>query len=60
MSDAASSALVECRNLSFGYGQRLSLDDRFDAGFNLSAVSPPYDGDRELDYRLVFDLSYRF
>ncbi|QOF86064.1 poly-beta-1,6 N-acetyl-D-glucosamine export porin PgaA [Pseudomonas sp. ADPe] len=43
-----------------GYGQRLSLDDRFDAGFNLSAVSRPYDGDRELDYRLVFDLSYRF
>jgi biofilm PGA synthesis protein PgaA len=42
------------------YGQRLSLDDRFDAGVTVSALSRPYDGDREHDYQLMFDLNYRF
>lgn len=43
-----------------GYGQRVRYDDRLDAGVNLSAMSRPYDGDRELDYRLMLDISYRF
>lgn len=43
-----------------GYGQRLKYDDRLDAGINLTAMSRPYDGDRELDYRLMLDISYRF
>ncbi|GIZ12637.1 poly-beta-1,6 N-acetyl-D-glucosamine export porin PgaA [Pseudomonas sp. NCCP-436] len=42
------------------YGQRLSLDDRFDAGLGLSALSRSYDGDREHEIRLLFDLNYRF
>lgn len=42
------------------YGQRLRLDDRFDGGLMLSALSRAYDGEREHQYRLQFDLSYRF
>ncbi|WP_276225391.1 poly-beta-1,6 N-acetyl-D-glucosamine export porin PgaA [Pseudomonas citronellolis] len=43
-----------------GYGQRLKFDDRFDGGINLTAMSRPYDGDRELDFRLMLDINYRF
>lgn len=43
-----------------GYGQRLRLDDRFDGGLMLTALSRAYDGERERQYRLQFDLSYRF
>lgn len=43
-----------------GYGQRLSFADRLDAGLSATAISRPYDGHRQLDYRLVFDLSLRF
>lgn len=43
-----------------GYGQRLKFDDRFDGGVNLTAMSRPYDGDREMDYRLMLDINYRF
>lgn len=43
-----------------GYGQRLRLDDRFDGGLMLSALSRTYDGEREQQYRLQFDLRYRF
>ncbi|MFN3579119.1 MAG: poly-beta-1,6 N-acetyl-D-glucosamine export porin PgaA [Pseudomonas sp.] len=43
-----------------GYGQRLRMNDVFDAGFLLSALSRPYDGDREQEYRLVLDLNFRF
>lgn len=43
-----------------GYGQRLQLNDRFDGGLALSATSRPYDGEREREYRLVFDVNYRF
>lgn len=42
------------------YGQRLSLDDRFDAGVTVSALTRPYDGDREHEYELLFDINYRF
>lgn len=43
-----------------GYGQRLRFDDRFDGGFLLTALSRPYDDQRQLEYRLVFDLALRF
>lgn len=43
-----------------GYGQRLRMNDVFDSGFMLSALSRPYDGDREQEYRLVLDVNFRF
>jgi biofilm PGA synthesis protein PgaA len=43
-----------------GYGQRLRMNDVFDSGFLLSALSRPYDGDREQEYRLVLDVNFRF
>lgn len=43
-----------------GYGQRVTWNDVLEAGANLSWVSRPYDGDRERDLRLIFDLTYRF
>lgn len=42
------------------YGQRLSLNDRFDASVAVSALSRPYDGDREHEYEVMFDINYRF
>lgn len=42
------------------YGQRVERDDRLDAGFSLSLGSRPYDGERERELRLYFDISYRF
>lgn len=42
------------------YGQRLSFDDRVDAGVAISALSRPYDGDREHEYEVLFDINYRF
>ncbi len=42
------------------YGQRLRFDERFDGGVLLSVSRRPYDGDQEKEYRLGFDLNYRF
>ncbi len=42
------------------YGQRVNLDDQLNFGATASGLSRPYDGERETEYRLVFDLSYRF
>jgi biofilm PGA synthesis protein PgaA len=42
------------------YSQRLRMDDRFDGGLGISALSRAYDGDREQEIRLLFDLNYRF
>lgn len=42
------------------YGQRVNMDDQLNFGATVSALSRPYDGERETEYRLVFDLSYRF
>lgn len=43
-----------------GYGQRFRWNDVLETGANLSWISRPYDGDREGDLRLIFDLTYRF
>lgn len=43
-----------------GYGQRLRLDDRFDGGITVSALSREYDGDREREMSVLLDLNYRF
>lgn len=42
------------------YGQRYKSNDVFEAGATLSAVSRPYDGVREREWRLIFDLTFRF
>lgn len=46
--------------LQASYGQRLRFDDRLDGGVLLAISRRPYDGDQEKQYRLSFDLSYRF
>ncbi|WP_373185781.1 poly-beta-1,6 N-acetyl-D-glucosamine export porin PgaA [Halopseudomonas sp.] len=43
-----------------GYGQRIRFNSVLDAGFVVSALSRPYDGEREREYRLVLDLNFRF
>jgi biofilm PGA synthesis protein PgaA len=43
-----------------GYGQRLRFADRFDGGIALSALSRAYDGEREHELRVLFNVNYRF
>ena len=43
-----------------GYGQRFRYNDVLDTGFMLSGTSRPYDGQRERDYSIVVDMTYRF
>lgn len=43
-----------------GYGQRFRYNKVLDAGFMLSATSRTYDGQRERDYSVLVDLTYRF
>lgn len=43
-----------------GYGIRYRTNDVFEAGANLSHLSRPYDGVREHEWRLVFDMTLRF
>lgn len=43
-----------------GYGQRFRYNKVLDAGFLLSATSRAYDGQRERDYTILVDLTYRF
>ncbi|QIM47728.1 poly-beta-1,6 N-acetyl-D-glucosamine export porin PgaA [Pusillimonas sp. DMV24BSW_D] len=45
---------------SVGYGQRLSLNKVLDAGLTVTGASRPYDGAREKELRIQFDLNYRF
>lgn len=42
------------------YGQRLRFDQRLDGGVLLLVSRRPYDGEQEKEYRVGFDLSYRF
>ncbi|WP_439685949.1 Poly-beta-1,6 N-acetyl-D-glucosamine export porin PgaA [Cupriavidus oxalaticus] len=46
--------------LLLGYGQRFRTNDVFDVGATVTATSRPYDGQRERELRIVFDLTYRF
>ncbi|WP_304641036.1 poly-beta-1,6 N-acetyl-D-glucosamine export porin PgaA [Pseudomonas sp.] len=43
-----------------GYSHRVRLHDQFGAGAGISLFNRQYDGERESNYRLVFDLQYRF
>lgn len=42
------------------YGQRLQLTPAIETGFSLSLGSRPYDGQREQQWRLDYDLGWRF
>lgn len=46
--------------LALGYGQRFRTNDVFDAGFMVTGISRSYDGAREHELRITFDLTYRF
>ncbi|MBY4895435.1 poly-beta-1,6 N-acetyl-D-glucosamine export porin PgaA [Cupriavidus sp. AU9028] len=46
--------------LLLGYGQRFRTSDVFDVGATVTGTSRPYDGRRERELRIVFDLTYRF
>ncbi|CAM5218644.1 Poly-beta-1,6-N-acetyl-D-glucosamine export protein [Castellaniella defragrans] len=43
-----------------GYGQRFRYNKVLDVGFMVSATSRPYDGQRERDYAITVDMTYRF
>ncbi|WP_397473317.1 poly-beta-1,6 N-acetyl-D-glucosamine export porin PgaA [Pusillimonas sp.] len=43
-----------------GYGLRMRLDEKLDAGISIVGVSRPYDGVREREARIMFDLQLRF
>lgn len=42
------------------YGQRYKANDVFEVGGTLSTLSRPYDGIREREWRVVFDMTFRF
>ncbi|MFW7342169.1 poly-beta-1,6 N-acetyl-D-glucosamine export porin PgaA [Pollutimonas sp. H1-120] len=46
--------------VALGYGQRYRRNDVLDMGVMLTGISRPYDGEREQELRIVFDLNYRF
>jgi len=46
--------------LSLGYGQRWQVNDALSMGASVTGVSRPYDGDREREVRVLFDLNLRF
>lgn len=45
---------------SLSYGQRYKSNDTLELGGTLSTLSRPYDGRREREWRLVFDMTFRF
>lgn len=46
--------------IALGYGQRYRANDVLDLGAMVTGISRPYDGQRERELRIVFDLAYRF
>ncbi|KXU38633.1 poly-beta-1,6 N-acetyl-D-glucosamine export porin PgaA [Ventosimonas gracilis] len=46
--------------LGLSYGQRYRHNDVLEIGASLNALSRPYDGERENELSLSFDLNYRF
>lgn len=45
---------------TLSYGQRYQANDVFEIGGTLSTLSRPYDGVREREWRVVFDMIFRF
>lgn len=46
--------------MAVGYGLRYRFDEMLDAGVSITGVSRPYDGVREREARIMFDLQLRF
>jgi len=46
--------------LQWAYEHRFRTNDVFEVGVGIGGLTRPYDGQRESDLRIVFDLSYRF
>lgn len=46
--------------VAVGYGLRARLNETLEAGISLAGVSRPYDGVREREARVMFDLQLRF
>lgn len=46
--------------IALGYGQRYRANDVLDMGAMVTGISRPYDGQRERELRITFDLAYRF
>lgn len=43
-----------------GYGLRMRHDEKLEAGISITGISRPYDGVREREARIMFDLQLRF
>ncbi|MDX3893305.1 poly-beta-1,6 N-acetyl-D-glucosamine export porin PgaA [Pusillimonas sp.] len=43
-----------------GYGIRVRFDEKLEAGISIAGISRPYDGVREREARIMFDLQLRF
>ncbi|MFM2535353.1 hypothetical protein ACI50P_21920 [Escherichia coli] len=48
------------QSTQLGYGQRISWNDVIDAGATLRWEKRPYDGDREHNLYVEFDMTFRF
>lgn len=46
--------------LMLGYGLRYRFSETFNAGISITGISRPYDGQREREARIMFDLNIRF
>lgn len=46
--------------IALGYGLRYRANEAFNAGVSITGVSRPYDGQREREARIMFDLQLRF
>lgn len=45
---------------ALGYGLRYRFDELLEAGVDVTGISRPYDGKREREARVMFDLRIRF
>lgn len=45
---------------TIGYGQRYRYNDVLEIGFMVTGTSRPYDGQRERDYNILVNMTYRF
>jgi biofilm PGA synthesis protein PgaA len=46
--------------VTVGYGQRYRYNDVLDIGFMATGTSRPYDGQREREFNVMIDMTYRF